>query len=48
MIRAARQQRPGFTIVELVVVLLIIVILLGLILPGVHRVRSAAARTSDL
>jgi prepilin-type N-terminal cleavage/methylation domain-containing protein len=48
MVRATRQPRPGFTIIELVVVLLIIGLLLGLLLPAVQRVRNAAARTSDL
>lgn len=44
----ARTRRPGFSFIELVVILAIILLLLAFLIPATQKVREAAARTQTI
>src|SRR5579864_9775822 len=47
MIRKQTCRRPGFTMIELLVILGTLLFVLGLLIPAVQRIRSAASRTQS-
>ena len=42
--RSARSRRPGFTLIEVLVVITIIALVIALLLPAVQAAREAARR----